>query len=427
MSSSQRALIIGGSLGGLLAANLLRAIGWEVEVFERASDDLESRGAGIGLNDQLFDVFKRVGVTVDDSLGVVPKSRTCFDSSGKVLLEYKRGKVLSSWGRVYRSLKDALPRENYHFSKSLTDFSQSGGRVVARFADGSLSEGDLLVGADGIRSTVRGQILPEVQPRYAGYIAWRGIIDESAMSPELHREIFERNIICLPEGEMMSGYPVPGPSNDVRPGFRSYNLVWYHPVTEATLRDLCTDTTGHCHGHSIAPQLIRPELIAGMRALARRVLAPQCASFIEQIPRPFFQAIYDLQSPTLAVGRAVLMGDAAFVARPHVGMGVTKAALDAECLVDELSAPGASIESALAGYDAQQREFGEGVVARARWIGAHLEAQNKPRELRTHAELHPDLQEFMHASGASLNEVPALLQLVVERRERTQRGRLASH
>ncbi len=422
----QRALIVGGSLGGLLAANLFRAIGWDVQVFERASDDLESRGAGIGLNDQLFDVFKRVGVTVDDSLGVVPKSRTCFDPLGKVLVEYKRGKVLSSWGRVYRSLKDTLPRENYHFGKTLSDFSQSGGRVLARFADGSRAEGDLLVGADGIRSTVRSHILPAVQPRYAGYIAWRGIIDESAMSPELHAAIFERNIICLPEGEMMSGYPVPGPSNDVRPGFRSYNLVWYHPVTEANLRDLCTDATGHCHGNSIAPQLIRPELIADMRALARRVLAPYCASFIEQIPKPFFQAIYDLQSPTLVVGRAVLMGDAAFVARPHVGMGVTKAALDAECLVDELSASGASIESALAGYDTQQREFGEGVVARARWIGAHLEAQNKPRELRTHAELHPDLQEFMHASGASLNEVPVLLQLVVARRARAQQRRLAT-
>ena len=68
----------------------------------------------------------------------------------------------------------------------------------------------------------------------------------------------------------------------------------------------------------------------------------------------------------------------------------------------------------------------EGVVARARWIGAHLEAQNKPRELRTHAELHPDLQEFMHASGASLNEVPVLLQLVVARRARAQQRRLAT-
>lgn len=420
-----RALIIGGSLGGLLAGNMLRSIGWDAEVFERAGDDLASRGAGIGVKTEMTAVLERIGVTVDDSLGVVPRSRRCLDSSGRVALEMDRPSVLSSWGRLYRALKDAFPGGQYHFGRQFSGFEQDAAGVVARFADGSSARGDLLIGADGVRSTLRGLLMPEVQPHYAGYVAWRGMLNEADMPPELHAAIFEHSVICLPEGEMWAGYPVPGPGNDIRPGHRAYNLVWYHPATEAQLRDMCTDATGRCHGTSIAPPLIRPEVVADIRALARRVMAPQCAEVIERMPQPFFQAIFDLAPPRLVEGRALLLGDAAFVARPHVGMGVTKAALDAECLVDELEAAGPDLDRALAAYDVQQREFGNRVVARARYIGSHLEAQAKPREARTAAELHRDPAQVMRESGAQMADVPELISVVRARRAATAARRSA--
>lgn len=411
-----RALIVGGSLGGLLAGNMLRTIGWEVDIFERSGDDLASRGAGIGVKTEMTAVLRRIGVTVDDSLGVVPRSRRCLDPAGRVALEMDRPSVLSSWGRLYRALKDAFPVDRYHFGRQFTGFTQDGAGVVARFADGSEARGDLLIGADGVRSTLRGLVMPEVEPHYAGYVAWRGMLNESDMPPELHAAIFEHSVICLPEGEMWAGYPVPGPGNDIRPGHRAYNLVWYHPVSAARLREMCTDANGRCHGTSIAPPLIRPEVIAEIRAVARRVMAPQCAEVIERMPQPFFQAIFDLAPPRLVEGRAMLLGDAAFVARPHVGMGVTKAALDAECLADELEGAGTDLSAALAAYDAQQREFGNRVVARARYIGAHLEAQGKPREQRTAAELYRDPAQVMRESGAQMTDVPELISLVRERR-----------
>ena len=129
--------------------------------------------------------------------------------------------------------------------------------------------------------------MPEVEPRYAGYVAWRGVLDESAMRPGLHAEIFERYVFCLPEGEMVIAYPVPGPHNDLRPGRRSYNLVWYHPVDEAELRALCTDATGHYHRLGIPPPLIRPEAIRDIRAVAHNVLAPQIAEVMELTPQLF--------------------------------------------------------------------------------------------------------------------------------------------
>jgi 2-polyprenyl-6-methoxyphenol hydroxylase-like FAD-dependent oxidoreductase len=422
----RKAVIIGGSLGGLLAANLLRCTGWDVEVYERTGDDLASRGAGIGTHDALLEIMLRAGIVVDASIGVQPLSRTCLALDGSVLHEITRPRILSSWGRLYRALKDALPRERYYFERSLVALEQEAGAVTAVFADGTRSTADLLVGADGLRSTVRTLLMPEVEPRYAGYVAWRGTINEADMPAGLHRAIFERNVMCLPQGEILSAYPVPGPDNDVRPGRRAYNLVWYHPVDEASLTAMCTDASGRCHGTSIPPPLIRAEVIEAIRSIARRVLAPQCARLVEVIPQLFFQAIYDLESPHLVQGRAALLGDAAFVARPHVGMGVTKAALDAECLADAL-AGSESIDTALATYDVAQRLFGSRVVARGRRIGAHLEAQSKPRGARTPEELHQDPQWVMRESARRLAEIPDLMEAVQAARQATQSAAPPSH
>ena len=410
--ASRKASIIGGSLGGLFAANMLRAAGWDVNVYERVGDDLASRGAGIGTHDEMFAVMRRFGIEVDESIGVLPAGRRCLDSAGRIVREDTIPRVLSSWSLFYRALKDALPAERYHFSKALTGIDHDGARVVATFADGSDAEADLLVGADGLRSTVRALLMPGVDPRYAGYVAWRGVLHEAEMAPHLHAAVFEHYLYCLPEGEMIIAYPVPGPGDDVRPGRRSYNWVWYHPVDSAKLTDLCTDAAGRVHKLGIAPPLIRPEVVAEIRATAHRVLAPQIAEVIDRTPQPFFQAIYDLEAPRLVEGRVALLGDSAFVARPHVGMGVTKAALDAQGLADALDAT-PDIAAALARYDVERRLFGTRAVARARKLGAHIEAQvSKPRALRTAEELYQDPAVVMREVGARLSEIPELAELV---------------
>lgn len=424
----RHAIIIGGSLGGLLGAILLRSAGWQVEVFERAGDDLTTRGAGIGTHDELFDILRRMGIVVDDSIGVLPLSRTILDPvTGEIVDSIHRPRVLSSWGRLYRALKDALPEDCYHFGMTLESFEQGPDGVVARFADGSSREADLLVGADGLRSTVRTQLMQDVRPRYAGYIAWRGLLPEADMPADLHREVFDHQILNMPEGQNIVAYPVPGPNNDLRPGHRAYNFVWYHPVEEHTLlRDMCTDASGRYFEQGIPPPLIRPEWVPRMREFAHRCFSRQFRQIIDLTPNIFFQPIFDLESPHVAVGRVALIGDAAFVARPHVAMGVTKAALDAECLAEALAWHGEDIDAALAEFDVAQTEFGRRVIARARHVGAHLEAQNKPREQRTPHELHRDPVWFMKESGARLCDIEPLRELVAARHKRRDDRRQAA-
>src|SRR5712692_870907 len=189
--AKRRALVIGGSLGGLLAAHLLRDAGLDVVVFERNAEDLTGRGAGISTHPQLIDILKRVGITFDESMGIKVDTVICLDRSGHTYLETKTARTMSSWGRLYRSLRDPLPSQSYRLGMSLQRVEQDADGVAAVFGDGTRVTGDLLVGADGLRSTVRAQFLPDVAPNYAGYVAWRAMLDESDVPPDIRAEIFE--------------------------------------------------------------------------------------------------------------------------------------------------------------------------------------------------------------------------------------------
>ena len=157
-------------------------------------------------------------------------------------------------------------RATYRFGKRLTRVEQDADGVTAIFADGSSERGDLLVGADGVRSTVRAQFLPDVEPVYAGYVAWRAVLDEADVPPDLWREMVELYAFCLPEGEQLISYAVPGRDNDTAVGRRAYNIIWYRPTDRATLADICTDANGRHHAAGIPPPLIRPDVIARVKA-----------------------------------------------------------------------------------------------------------------------------------------------------------------
>jgi len=374
----RRALIIGGSLGGLFAAHLLRATGWGVEVYERIGDDLAGRGAGLGTHDALIAVMRRIGLDVETPLGVATSAYICLDRDGGILHEMKLSRMMSAWSRLYRPLRDAFRSENYHSGWTLERVETGDGGATAVFADGTRIDGDLLIGADGVRSTVRNQFLPEVKPQYAGYIAWRALLPESELTASGRKILFALTF-CIPEGETLISYPVPARDGDIRPGHRDYNIVWYRPIANEALADLNTDATGLRH-EQIPPPLIRPDVIDAAKADARAQLAPAIAEMFCR-SQPFFQPIYDLTSPRMAFGRALLLGDAAFVARPHVGAGVTKAALDAACLADALTT-NADIDQALAYYDAERRSFGDWIVARGRELGACIGVDGMPARSR---------------------------------------------
>lgn len=402
MTPGKKAIVVGGSLGGLFAANLLVRAGWDVHVYERVAEELEGRGAGIVTHPELLDALVHAGVTVDDSIGVKVAQRVTLGRDGAQVGARDLPQTLTAWSRLFSVLRSAFPSGRYHNGKSLVSFEQDERSVTARFADGEVVTADLLVAADGLRSIIRSALVPASKPQYAGYIAWRGLVEESALSERARKEMFPYFAFGLPPQEQMIAYPVAGKNNAVELGKRRYNFVWYRPADESTtLRDMVTDATGKHWPDGIPPPLIRPELLAHTRQAARDVLAPQFAEMVEKTESLFFQPIFDLESRQLAFGRVVLLGDAAFVARPHCGMGVTKAAGDAVELVKAL-ADNADIVAALKVYEKLRVQFGEFIVEHARALGAYMQAQIRTPHEREMAEKYRTSEAVMKETAVPL-------------------------
>jgi 2-polyprenyl-6-methoxyphenol hydroxylase-like FAD-dependent oxidoreductase len=386
--TSRRALVIGGSMSGLFSALFLRRRGWEVAVYERTPTALTGRGAGIMTHPEMRHALGELGLDTSRDFGVAIEDRVMLDAAGTTIARRRRPQIATSWNRLYEMLGGALGRTAYRLGKDLVRVSQDTDGVTAHFADGTTAMGDVLVGADGLRSVVRAQHLPQARPRYAGYVGWRGLLDERTAVATLTQELFDAFSFHLPPGEQFLGYPVAGPGNDLRSGRRSWNIVWYRPADEtADLPRLLTDTSGHTHDVSIPPPLIASGVVAEMRAAAERLLPPPFRAAVALIAQPFLQPIYDLESTGLAFGRVALVGDAAFVIRPHVGGGVVKAADDAAALAECLDGEPV-VGAALRAYEARRLPVGRQFVTQARRLGCYLRYRFDSEEQRARAALH---------------------------------------
>jgi 2-polyprenyl-6-methoxyphenol hydroxylase-like FAD-dependent oxidoreductase len=382
-------------MSGLFAATLLARAGWRAEIYERADRELSGRGAGIVTHAPMAAALQAAGCDPARDLGIAVAGRKVLDRSGAVIGRHHCPQTVTSWDQVFRMLRESFPAERYHLGKELRRIEPSADRAVAHFADGSRVEADLIVGADGFRSTARAQVLPHIKPVYAGYVAWRGLVPESALSPAAHADLFDALVFCLPPGEQCLTYPVAGPDNDLRQGHRRCNFVWYRPAPgPSALTRMLTDATGHVHALGIPPPLVVPEIIAELRGAARALLPPQFEEVVRLTQRPFLQPIYDVESPRMAVGRVALIGDAAFLARPHVAAGVTKAAEDAMALATALQSNEA-LDAALARFEAARIGTNLKVMQRGRDLGTYLQPQRASAQDRRKAARHGTPQAVM--------------------------------
>jgi len=374
-SDKHRALIIGGSLGGLFAGNLLRRIGWDVEIFERSAKDLDSRGGGIVLQPEVVEVFRRARVDIRTvELGVQSRYRTVLRPDGSTQSKHFAPQTQTSWSLVYTTLKAAFGDASYHQAKTLVKIDQDPevGTVTAHFEDGTCATGNLLAGADGGNSTVRQQFWPALRPTYAGYLAWRGLIPEDDM-PRAAREILHGDFgFANNKGSHILGYLVPGEQNDFRPGHRLYNWVWYRVADERMLGEIMIDRNGDPRGYAVPEGLLADRWVEHLHRDAQELLPPPFREVVEATRQPFAQAIRDLASDHMVAGRVVIIGDAAAIPRPHTAASTSKAAANALALADELQASPNDVIDALARWEPPQVALGKYLRQQGSQIGDYL-------------------------------------------------------
>lgn len=324
-----RIAVAGGSLGGLFAAALLHRNGHSVDVFEKSSRGLRTRGAGLVAQNEVFAALAAIGLSADHVPGVTSTERITLDRMGAVHYRERAEQTQLSWDRLHDALRSAVPDEHHHLD-SPVDAIRSEDDLVRFETPSGAHHAHLLIGADGAHSLARRAVAPErFENHYVGYAIWRGLIAEDAVPADAASTLFHRMTFYTGPGEHALGYLVPGPRGETSPGARRYNWVWYRRMTDRELSAIVTSAGRTPDSTSLAPGQTPEAIVRELVEHAYDRLPPQLAAAVAAEPRPFLQGVVDYVAPRLVRGRTLLLGDAAAVVRPHTAMGAAKAAGDA--------------------------------------------------------------------------------------------------
>jgi 2-polyprenyl-6-methoxyphenol hydroxylase-like FAD-dependent oxidoreductase len=392
------ATIIGGSIAGLFTANALIQKGWNVTVHEKVESPLSGRGAGIATYDELADlVFKATGN--NQVLGTKAKTRVSLDIKGNINSSYDYPQVYTSWQHLFSLLRNNIKNSKYFMNDDCIKIIQDDESATALFFNGKKKKSDLIIIANGMKSVIRKYVDQNAIPQYAGYIGWRGVVNEKDISVESLKILSEYFVVVLPFNQQIASYPIAGEGeNPFDKGNRRINWIWYKPATEKNLKKLFLGKSGKQYNDGIPPNEIRDQVLKELLLEAKNILPPQMYELIIKTSQPLIQPIYDLESNFMVNKRLITIGDAAFTARPHVGMGVTKAAIDAFSLSNSLSSN--NYLNSLSKWEKDRIKAGKFLVNRSRELGIYL---SKP--MKNETLIMPDILNVLSDTAISLYEI----------------------
>lgn len=355
--------VVGGSVAGCATAlAVARGGAGRVTVFERTGGELHDRGVGLSLHDDRYAELESAGYVADTMpwarlsrrVWTVRDGATGYGRSIAVQpFPFRAYNWGSLWGELRRRVPDGV---TYRSGAPVEAVEPDTDGVTLRLADGHRERFDVVVGADGYRSVVRGAMFPGLVPTYSGYLGWRGT---SPMPADLPGDGTDAHTVVFPGGHCMM-YRIPQEGG-------GHRLNWVLYTAPPDLPDLDLDLRTPT---SLPPGRVTSVLTEHLRALVAEHFPPSWAACVLSAPArsTFVQPIYDLEVPHYATGRMLLVGDAATVARPHTGGGSAKALQDATVLEAALGS-GGSWEEVLATYDADRSAVGAAMVALGRRLG----------------------------------------------------------
>ncbi len=348
--------IVGGSIGGTAAAIELARIRFDVEIFERSAATLVDRGAGIGLPVPFLATMEERGL-IDPSVPRFYASKRRFvvrsgASGQRTLWEQPIAFGMTSWRALYRELRRRVPDERFHSGHEVVGIEDAAnGHVAIETTHGKRGPFDFVVAADGYESPTRRQLFPEARLSYAGYVLWRGLLDERLV-PDV--ALFHDALtFAVYRGGHGPFYFVPGREGEVEVGRRRLNWGIYAAIDPPPA--------------PVAPGGLSREQLDRVRSLAAE-LGARCEEIVLATDAQFVQPIYDLRVPSYRRGRVCLLGDAATVARPHTAGGVPKAVHDAISLAAALRAH-PTIDEALSAWDRERTAAGHDLVTLGEALG----------------------------------------------------------
>jgi len=362
--SGARAIVIGGSIGGLTTGLLLKDLGFDVTIFERTPTVLDGRGSGIVLQPDTLRWFTERSTQNPAKLSTSTRWVQYLDASDQIVHREERTWSYTAWGTFYKALLDDFGLENYVLGEFAAGFEQDEQSATVRFVSGRTESADLVVFADGITSMARTRVDPSATMTYSGYVGWRGTVPEHTLSNHARATLADSISYTVVPHSHITMYPIPG-EHGAGPQDRLMNYVWYRNVAAGLeLAEMLVDKRGFTGPVSVHPGQVQDRYVAEMRAAAAELFGPAIAEVVTSTATPYVQVVQDVRSSKMADGRVALIGDAACGARPHAAAGTAKAAADGWALHDALQQADGDIRAALRKWEPAQLALSAALLER---------------------------------------------------------------
>lgn len=327
--------VVGGGYGGAAAAKALSLRGADVTVYEQASQ-IREVGAGIGLRPSTIDLFRQWGAF--EAIAGVSSASDYFEiltATGDPIMkdswpgmddfEVRTNTHLIHRGDFIEALVGVLPEGIVKLGHKLESIDDSGERPILTFANGETATADLVIGADGIKSTVRQQLFSDQQPVFAGEHAYRVVVDADAA----HGLVVDDNLRMY-----------------VGRGTKVYVLPLRHRG------QMSFDVTALDPDGTWNPQVTQDDLLKTVEGFDERIVRTVQDLDMDAVN---IRAVYDIDPvDTWHADSVVLLGDAAHAMCHHQGQGANSAIMDAGALADAI-ADASSVAEALAAYQAARK------------------------------------------------------------------------
>jgi 2,6-dihydroxypyridine 3-monooxygenase len=354
-----KVIVIGGSLGGLFTAIALRHINCDVEVFETSSVEMKDHGAGIVLQMETVNFLKEHKIIPKDGTAVsIPVfKRQYLRKDDTIESEVPTLQLMTSWELLYRLLKGAFPEKLYYNKRRMTSIEQKKDEVIVYFkGDQKDKTCHLLVGADGAGSTIRHQLLPQILPSYAGYVVWRGLVNENKVNSKVLDTFSNKFTFFIGKKTHILCYLIPGPNGELSEGMGWLNWIWYANTSlkNGTLKKVMADKNGVVRALSVPAGMVNEDIVKEQKIIAHDTLPNSFQHLVFATKEPFIQAIYDQSVPKMAFDRICLIGDTSFVVRLHTAAGTSKAAKNAVALAKSLQQYRGDVNTALKMWEPSQ-------------------------------------------------------------------------
>lgn len=369
----KKIIISGGSIAGCTSAILLGRLGLNIKILERSAGRIKS-GTGITLPESIINDCIANDLLDPDipRLNINNRSFTRKDLKNEELKFWEQSIRVQAlnWADVYKNLRKRINPEYFHTNTEINAVEEITNGWLVKTLSGQEYHADLIIAADGVDSGIRTCLHSNFSPEYAGYVAWRGVINDSSI---VERNAFKEDVpyYVYSNGHILL-YKIPS-LNYKSTGETLLNWVMYEKIKSHSLKELMIDNQGKAHTRSLPAGLLTHKHIQYLHELSYKVLPKNISDIVIQTPQPFLQAVFDFQIPEYLSNKIIFVGDAASTLRPHTASGVFKAlrnGLDLARLVEINSGKSASDIVSL--WKEKQQLFLSEEVQKAKYMGDAL-------------------------------------------------------